>query len=156
MDTQPVEVAIAILYRSGGFLMQLRDDVPGIIYPGCWGFFGGHIDPGETPEEGVRRELQEEIGYDPPRLEKFDCYRDSNVIRHIFHAPLTVELEQLVLAEGWDMGLVMPEQIKAGSCYSQKAGHVRPLGSPHQRILLDFLERGEYRKEERWLDDYPS
>jgi hypothetical protein len=52
-----------------------------------------------------------------------------------------VELNQLVLGEGWDMGLLTPDQIKAGSCYSAKAGQVRPLGRPHQQILLDFLER---------------
>jgi hypothetical protein len=63
------------------------------------------------------------------------------VIRHVFHAPLTVELHQLVLGEGWDMGLLTPEQIKAGECYSEKAGQVRPLGRPHQQILLDFLEQ---------------
>jgi len=38
------------------------------------------------------------------------CYADSQVIRH-YHAPLTVELNQLVLAEGWDMGLLTPDQI---------------------------------------------
>jgi len=35
---------------------------------------------------------------------EFGCYADDNVIRHVYHAPLTVELNQLVLAEGWDMG----------------------------------------------------
>lgn len=146
MNTQPIEVAIAILYCSERFLMQLRDNIPGILYPGCWGFFGGHIEPGETPEEGLKRELLEEISYSPPNLIKFDCYRNAQVIRHVFHAPLTVELDQLVLKEGWDMGLLTPEQIRTGCCYSKKADQVRPLGHPHQRILLDFLEREGGRK----------
>lgn len=141
MNNKQVEVAIAILYTSDRFLMQLRDNIPGIIYPGCWGFFGGHIDPGETPEAAVKRELLEEISYKPPSVSEFRCYSDAQVIRHVFHAPLTVELNQLVLGEGWDMGLLTPEQIKAGECYSDKAGQVRPLGRPHQQILLDFLEQ---------------
>lgn len=141
MNNKPAEVAIAILYRQDQFLMQLRDNTPRIIYPGYWAFFGGHLDPGETPEEAVKREILEEIGYTLPFVSKFGCYSDSAVIRHVFHAPLTVELDQLVLAEGWDMGLLTPEQIKVGSCYSEKAGEVRPLGRPHQQILLDFLER---------------
>ncbi len=140
MSRKPAEVAIAILYRQDQFLMQLRDNIPSIIYPGYWAFFGGHLDPGETPEEAVKRELLEEIGYTPPFISLFRCYSDSEVIRHVFHAPLTVELNQLVLTEGWDMGLLTPEQIKTGSCYSEKAGQVRPLGRPHQQILLDFME----------------
>lgn len=141
-NSQPVEVAIAILYSSDGFLMQLRDNIPGIFYPGHWGFFGGHLDPGETPEVAVKRELWEEISYIPPWVSKFGCYSDAKVIRHVFHAPLTVELEQLVLKEGWDMGLLTPEQIKAGHCYSQKADQVRPIGTPHQQILLEFIDQG--------------
>jgi 8-oxo-dGTP pyrophosphatase MutT (NUDIX family) len=141
MNNKQIEVAIAILHTSDRFLMQLRDNIPGIIYPGCWGFFGGHIDPGETPEAAVKRELLEEISYTPPSVTQFRRYADAQVIRHVFHAPLTVELNQLVLGEGWDMGLLTPEQIKAGECYSDKAGQVRPLGRPHQQILLDFLEQ---------------
>ncbi len=141
MNSKPAEVAIAILYRQDQFLMQLRDNIPTIIYPGYWAFFGGHLDPGETPEEAVKRELLEEIGYTPPFISPFRCYSDSEVIRHVFHAPLTVELNQLVLTEGWDMGLLTPEHIKTGSCYSEKAGQERPLGRPHQQILLDFLEQ---------------
>ena len=31
-----VEVALALLQRQGQWLMQLRDDIPGIIAPGHW------------------------------------------------------------------------------------------------------------------------
>ena len=53
--TQPIHVAIAILHRNGQFLLQLRDNIPGIIYPGHWGLFGGHLEPGETPAVAVER-----------------------------------------------------------------------------------------------------
>ncbi len=141
MNKQQVEVAIAILHTQDRFLMQLRDDIPGIIYPGHWAFFGGHIDPGETPQKAVKRELQEEIGHTPSEISEFHCYWDEQVIRHVFHAPLTVELDQLVLGEGWDMGLLTPQEIRLGEAYSHKADQVRPLGRPHQQILLDFLEK---------------
>jgi 8-oxo-dGTP pyrophosphatase MutT (NUDIX family) len=52
-----VDVALAMLQRDGPWLMQLRDHTPTIVVPGCWGLFGVHLDPGETPEQALRREL---------------------------------------------------------------------------------------------------
>ncbi|MDA0267042.1 MAG: NUDIX hydrolase [Cyanobacteria bacterium] len=137
--SEPVEVAIALLFQDNQFLLQLRDDIPTIIYPGCWAFFGGHLDPGETPEIAVWRELEEEIGYQPPWLKLFDrrCY--DRVIRNIFYGPLTVPVEDLTLTEGWDLGLWSAEQIHKGERYSEKAQQVRPLGDPHRQILLAFM-----------------
>ena len=140
MNNKPVEVAIAILYQQGKFLLQLRDNIPGIVYPGQWGLFGGHIEPNETPESALKRELMEEICYTPQAPVKVGCYSDSQVIRHVYHAPLTVDVNQLVLSEGWDMALLTPEDIRRGNCYSERAKQVRPLGRPHQQILLNFID----------------
>ncbi|MEH2278612.1 MAG: NUDIX hydrolase [Nostoc sp.] len=143
MNNQPIHVAIAILYQKNKFLMQLRDNIPGILYPGYWGLFGGHIEPDETPDLAVKREILEEIGYNLPSFVEFGCYFDERVVRHVFHAPLLVELNQLVLNEGWDMGLLTLEDINQGNCYSENAGEVRPLGNVHQRIILDFIETNQ-------------
>ena len=51
-----------------------------------------------------------------------------------------MELERLVLSEGWDMDLLTPEQIRQGSRYSTKADRVLPLVPAAQRILLDFID----------------
>lgn len=134
-----IQVALAILYRDGKFLFQLRDNIPGIVHPGVWGLFGGHLEPEETPEFCLKRELIEEIGYPVSELTPFKNYRDSQVTRFVFSAPLTVDLSQLVLNEGWDMGLLTAEEIQAGEAYSQKAGMVRAIGLPIQRIMLEFI-----------------
>jgi 8-oxo-dGTP pyrophosphatase MutT (NUDIX family) len=143
------EVAIAILYRDGKFLMQLRDDYPNIMYPGHWGFFGGHLEPGESPEMGVRRELLEEIGYCPPLLTLFSRRdnlhptRPGYFTRHVYYGKLDVELHDLTLGEGLDLALLTPEDIHRGDRYSTQIQQVRPLGPPHQQILLDFMESRE-------------
>lgn len=134
------EVALAILYREGEFLLQLRDDIPTILYPGYWTLFGGHLELNESPEIAVKREIWEEIAFELTQPQYFNCYRDETAIRHVFYAPLTVPLTQLNLQEGWDFALVPKEAIIAGQVYSVQAQQTRPLGPKHQRILLDFLE----------------
>lgn len=133
-------VAIAILHQDSKFLLQLRDDIPGIFYPGHWALFGGHIEPGESPDAAIRRELLEEIGYAPVTLTQFDLYEDTQVVRYVYQGELGVDRSQLVLNEGWDMALATLEQIEQGERYSEKANQVRPLGKPHQRLLLNFIE----------------
>jgi 8-oxo-dGTP pyrophosphatase MutT (NUDIX family) len=139
MNDQRPQVAIAILTQDDKFLMQLRDNIPNIAAAGCWGLFGGHLEAGETPEVALVREVLEEIGYQLPSFSKFGIYEDEKIIRHVFHAPLEVDIQELVLNEGWDMGLLTTEDIRRGSCYSANAGEIRPLGTPHQRIMLDFI-----------------
>lgn len=136
------EVAIAILYQNQQFLMQLRDDIPGIFWPGHWAFFGGHLEPNETPEVAMLRELEEEIAYRPAQVKLFERYEDTQVIRHVFYAPLTVSVAELELNEGWDLGLFTLDDVKRGDRFSDRANQVQPLGAPHQKILLEFFDRG--------------
>ncbi|TAG94270.1 MAG: NUDIX domain-containing protein [Oscillatoriales cyanobacterium] len=138
-----IQVAIAILSRNGKFLCQLRDDVPNIRYPGRWALFGGHIEPGETPEVAVVRELAEEISYVPASVSFFCCDVEGDVVRHVFHAELGVDVNDLVLLEGWDMKLLTPEEIRAGKCFSEQSDDVRLFGIAHQRILLNFISHRE-------------
>jgi 8-oxo-dGTP diphosphatase len=136
-------VAIAILYREDCFLMQLRDENPEIAHPGCWGFFGGHLEPEEPPAIAMQRELLEEIGYAPPVLTLFQTYmQESRLIRYVFYAPLLVGVDALQLNEGCDLGLVTIEEIQQGFRYSDRMGKTYPLGEFHQQILLKFIASG--------------
>ncbi|MGD1853576.1 MAG: NUDIX domain-containing protein [Leptolyngbyaceae cyanobacterium] len=139
-----VEVAIAIIHQNGQFLMQLRDDLPNIIFPGHWGFFGGHIEPGEDAPTGMRRELKEEIGHIPEPLTLFERTENDRVIRHFYQAELTIPMQQLQLNEGQDMGLCSPEDVRRGYMYSPNVGEDRPLGDPHQQALLKFIAQPKF------------
>ena len=127
--------------------MQLRDENPEIAHPGCWGFFGGHLEPDESPAIAIQRELLEEIGYAPPTLTLFQTYTedsqpDLQLIRYVFYAPLLVGVDALQLNEGCDLGLVSIEEIQKGHRYSDRMGKLYPLGKPHQQILLKFIASG--------------
>ena len=56
-----VEVAVGVLIRPDGqFLLTSRP--LGKVYAGYWEFPGGKLEAGESVEQALRRELQEEIG----------------------------------------------------------------------------------------------
>lgn len=55
-------VAVALVDIDGRVLVQQRP--PGRSHAGLWEFPGGKIDPGETPERALIRELEEELGID--------------------------------------------------------------------------------------------
>jgi 8-oxo-dGTP diphosphatase len=56
-----VQVAVGVLVRSDGAVL-LADRPPGKPYAGYWEFPGGKIEPGESVDQALRRELQEELG----------------------------------------------------------------------------------------------
>lgn len=53
-------VAAALIDRDGRVLVQLRP--AGKAMAGLWEFPGGKVEPGETPEAALVRELEEELG----------------------------------------------------------------------------------------------
>lgn len=56
-----VEVAVGILIRPDGrFLLTSRP--PGKVYAGYWEFPGGKLEPGESVQQALARELHEELG----------------------------------------------------------------------------------------------
>jgi 8-oxo-dGTP diphosphatase len=60
-DRPVVDVAVGVLLRpDGDFLLTSRP--AGKVYEGYWEFPGGKLEVGETVEQALRRELQEEIG----------------------------------------------------------------------------------------------
>jgi 8-oxo-dGTP diphosphatase len=55
-----IVVAAALVDRDGRVLVQQRPE--GTAMAGLWEFPGGKIEPGETPEAALIRELDEELG----------------------------------------------------------------------------------------------
>jgi 8-oxo-dGTP diphosphatase len=56
----PIHVAIALIERDGRWLVQERP--PGKHLAGTWEFPGGKVAAGETAQDAVVREVQEELG----------------------------------------------------------------------------------------------
>jgi len=60
-ERPPVDVAVGVLIDDRGrFLLTSRPT--GKVYAGYWEFPGGKLEPGETVDAALRRELHEELG----------------------------------------------------------------------------------------------
>ena len=123
---------------DGRWLLQLRDDIEGILYPGQWALFGGHLDPGETPEVALRRELEEEINWAGSDLTPWFELRDGERIRHFFRGPLAVPFGSLTLLEGQDMVLAELDELLTGSIWSPKRQEKRSLAPSLERAVQEL------------------
>lgn len=67
--TERIQAVVAILQREGAFLLVKRSDYNKTA-SGYWCPVSGRVEPGETQEEAVRREVMEEVGLEVEAVEK--------------------------------------------------------------------------------------
>ena len=100
MPKKPTGAGILFLNSASQILLLLRDDKAGIPFPNCWDIPGGMLDPGETPEQCVVREMREEIGQGISNPELFRVYRQSNQTDYVFWQRAEFDLSKINLTEG--------------------------------------------------------
>lgn len=66
IDPYPLRYTLCFLTRGEDLLMLHRDRPPN---QGLWNGVGGRLEPGETPQENILREVREETGYEIERAE---------------------------------------------------------------------------------------
>jgi 8-oxo-dGTP pyrophosphatase MutT (NUDIX family) len=111
-------VAALLVLEDGRYILQLRDDLPQIWYPGHWGLFGGAIDNGEDELTALRRELKEELELEVGEAHLFTTFRYDlaplgldKYIRSYFVVPVSLAAwERVVVHEGSDARALTGEQ----------------------------------------------
>jgi 8-oxo-dGTP diphosphatase len=111
------QCGLLIENREGKVLLQLRDNIPEIPWPDCWGTFGGEIEEGESPDEAIRREIREELMYELQEPEYFgnfpydgyDIFMYRKIIPELTVADVTVR-------EGQRAEFFSLEDVKRAEC----------------------------------------
>lgn len=137
MDEAPAHRfgSVILVDPRGWLLLQERDEHP-VIDPECWGFCGGHLEPGEEPLAGALRELAEESGV---RLAPADVVLVAEVPVHhaaygtldrawVYAAPTTLVDAQIEQGEGRRIVFVDPAEVER-----------LPLTTLAALVLPDFI-----------------
>ena len=88
-----IEVVAAILHRDGAYFATQRGYGE---FEGMWEFPGGKIEPGESRDVALKREIQEELGIDII-IEKLLCTTEYDY--PLFHLKLHCYLCNIVSGE---------------------------------------------------------
>jgi 8-oxo-dGTP pyrophosphatase MutT (NUDIX family) len=113
-----IETSHAILRLADKYILQLRDDKPGIAARGLWSLFGGRIGVGEKPMEAIKRELFEELTI---RIEDFELlwymeYDDDFVKGAVRTWFFVSDVEKIwnthLLKEGKDVGIFSFQELE--------------------------------------------
>jgi len=97
---KPIEriIASAIIFsKDGKILMGKKDPTKSGVYSECWHIPGGGIEPGESLQDAVVREVYEEAGLDISHYELKQIPHKETVVvdknEHLSLAPLLHQLE---------------------------------------------------------------
>ncbi|MGC5053900.1 NUDIX domain-containing protein [Micromonospora sp. DT48] len=63
MSTEPLRCAGALIVAPDGHLFFQRRSPHRRLFPNCWDIVGGHLEPGESVQEALYREVTEETGW---------------------------------------------------------------------------------------------
>ena len=119
---QATDAAAAIIVVDGDrYLLQHRDMVGAIVYPGYWGCFGGARDRGEPAVDALRREVKEEIGIEVGDAVYFTAVNydfrfcgKGQTLREYYLVHVTgKDLEGAVLGEGQGMAVMTASEVFA-------------------------------------------
>ena len=63
MSDEPLRCAGALILDDDGRVFVQRRSAARSLFPNCWDVVGGHVEPGESFEDAMRREVREETGW---------------------------------------------------------------------------------------------
>lgn len=111
MAAWPQYVCAILEDAEGRLLLESRPD-DARLAAGKVTCFGGQRESAEAPEVCLRRELREELSWEPENLERrVALWVSGELVAWFYHARLTVPVEQLRITPGFRALLVAPSAL---------------------------------------------
>ena len=92
--------SIIFINDTEQILLFLRDNIPDLPYPNMWDVPGGHVEPDESPENCIIREMKEEMDLILNEFELFSKIEFEDRIEYTFWARADLDIDEIELTEG--------------------------------------------------------
>ncbi|MEJ0009397.1 MAG: 8-oxo-dGTP diphosphatase MutT [Alphaproteobacteria bacterium] len=117
--------AMALIDADGRVLLTQRPE--GKAMAGLWEFPGGKVEPGETPEAAVRREMREEIGVEICE----NCFAPLTFVSHTYETFHLVMM--LYVCRRWEN---IPQPLEGQKLVWKRPLDMRELPMPPADVPL--------------------
>jgi 8-oxo-dGTP diphosphatase len=156
MKQAPVHVAAAVIRDAAGRILLTRR-AERLHQGGLWEFPGGKLEPGESPGQGLRREIKEELGLQllghRPLIRNLHHYPDKSVLLDVH---LVTEYRGIPEGlEGQPLEWVEPQRLSDYPMPLADIPVIKAVNLPEQYLITGrdpgdrhrFLERLEHALE---------
>jgi len=156
---EPVAPAAAagIAFLAGEKVLLLKRG-PGGDFPGHWAFPGGHVEPGETPDQAAVRECVEETGYLPTGTLRQLSFTDNGKVSFTTFGKVSQEFTPTLSDESSDWQWAplddLPESLHPGTRMTIESGALNMI-DPRLMNELDIaraMASGELPSPQRYMN----
>lgn len=117
------KIVTILIFVKKQLILQLRDNKKDIVFPGTWGFISGELSPGESPKNGIIREMKEELSLlNIKNINLSHIYFDRKYENNIYYV-FSVFLKSkpfIKLKEGLEYSFFSKIEFLKGYKYSKK------------------------------------
>ncbi len=130
-DGSTADAVVAVVPRGERFLIVRR--AAGVPAPGYWVPPSGHVEPGESQADAVRREMHEELGIDVvPVRRVWTCLtEDGAILLHWW----------LVAPRSYELRPDPSEVAEARWCTTEEIGALQPTFVDDVRFFVEVWPR---------------
>ncbi|MDD5726797.1 MAG: NUDIX domain-containing protein [Patescibacteria group bacterium] len=111
MDKRICSILIPYREATAGILVFLQKRAKDAVrHPDDFGFFGGGMEPGESPEQALERETWEELSFKPTGYDFLGVYESAHTIRHVYSLKVENDFESKIQINEGQYGKFFTEQ----------------------------------------------